>query len=47
MLALVASRPMPLERVVTVEASWDDAPRALLEDAAPVVVRRPPLNLLD
>jgi threonine dehydrogenase-like Zn-dependent dehydrogenase len=47
MLALVSSRPMPLERVVTVEAAWDDAPRALLEDATKVVVRRPPLGLLD
>jgi alcohol dehydrogenase len=40
-LDLVASRPLALERVVTVEASWDDAPRAFLEDATKVVVRRP------
>jgi alcohol dehydrogenase len=42
-LALLSARPIALERVVTVEAGWDDAPRAFLQDATKVVIRRPPL----
>jgi threonine dehydrogenase-like Zn-dependent dehydrogenase len=45
LLALVSSRAMGLERVVTVDAPWDDAPRAFVEDATKVVVRRPPLGV--
>jgi threonine dehydrogenase-like Zn-dependent dehydrogenase len=44
LLALLGSRTLELERVVTLEAAWDDAPRAFLEDTTKVVVRRPPLG---
>jgi threonine dehydrogenase-like Zn-dependent dehydrogenase len=43
LLALMGNRTLGLERVITLDAAWADAPRALLEDTTKVVIRRAPL----
>jgi threonine dehydrogenase-like Zn-dependent dehydrogenase len=41
LLALIASRRFQPEKVTTVIADWDDAPRAFLEHTTKVVIQRP------
>jgi threonine dehydrogenase-like Zn-dependent dehydrogenase len=44
LLALIASRRFQPEKVTTMVASWEDAPRAFLEDTTKLVVQRSSAN---
>jgi alcohol dehydrogenase len=44
LLALLQTGKFKPEKITTLVASWDDAPRAFLERTTKVVVKRDPLN---